>query len=80
MCVSRSRIPTESCQSGVASAQLYVYRTGDISGYRVRIEKRYWEYLHEHMGTMLMMNKDPMDGVDVLRSCIWTIRGMEYSE
>ena len=21
-----------------------------------------------------MMNKDPMDGVDVLRSCIWTVR------
>ena len=40
----------------------------------------YWEYLHEHMGTMLMMNKDPMDGVDVLRSCIWTVRAWNNSE
>ena len=35
---------------------------------------RYRKYLHEHMGTMLMMDKDPIDGIDVLRACVWISR------
>ena len=35
---------------------------------------RYRKYLHEHMETMIMMNKDPMDGIYVLRPCIWIVR------
>ena len=35
-------------------------------GIRSALKLRYRKFLHEHMGMMLMMNKNPMDVVDVL--------------
>ena len=32
---------------------------------------RYRKYLHEHMSKMIFIDKHPMEGVDMLRACVW---------
>ena len=40
-------------------------------GIGTALKIRYRKYLHEHISKMIFIDKPPMEGVDMLRACVW---------
>ena len=36
---------------------------------------RYRKYLHKYIGTQVMLGEPPLEGIDILRACLWVARG-----
>ena len=51
-----------------------IVRTVDQGiGYALKI--RYRKYLHEYIGTQVLIDEPPLEGIGILRACLWVARG-----